>query len=338
MISVDEMYGEYSYTKKVIMKAISENSRISVSELAKEAKCSRNTALSNLKALEEEFGLLYTLDFRKDLLGLTQNHVILAKLGKKPNLRRIHETFKDDERIQFVALTEGDFELLFIVFASSGEEYMKWETNISMKLAEYGPAIEPSQLVTWHIGFIPMLQDSLEKIDFGRFGLDDLDKRILLILNANSRANYSEISSALNISHDKARYRFEKIVEAGIVEKFTAVITKHYVDDARAFFVKYKFTEGMDSRMKKVREYIMQEEEKFMILNRFHIVAPVSGSYRTFILTSLEDFRDFKKTYEDIFKVDEPHILSARVEKVVKGNMPIRNLDFKKNYKIIHWE
>ncbi len=329
---------EYSYTKKSIMRAISENSRTSITELAKEAKCSRNTALNNLKALERTFGLIYTLEFDSEVLGLTQNHVILAKFEGITNTHKIKQAFKDDDRIQFVAITEGDFKLLFIVFASSGPEYMKWETSISRKLAEYEPVIDPSQIVTSHIGFIPMLSESLERIDLTRFGLDEIDKKILLILNSNSRADYSDIAAKLGITHDKARYRFQKIKETGIIKKFTTIASKACADSANAFFVKYKFRERLESRMKKAREYIMQEEDKLMILNKFHIVAPISGSYRTFILTSVENPDDFKVTYENIFKDDAPQVLSARIKEVVKGHMPIRNLNFKANYKIINWE
>ncbi len=331
----------YSYTKKMLLRSLGENSRMSVTELAKQARCSRNTVVHYLDSLEKKFGLRYTVEFEKPLLGMIQNHVVAVRTKRKPDEDFLKKVFEDDNIAQLVATTEGDFNLLIYALSSSGNDYMKWETKLSVKLARYGAEIRPSQLVTEHTGFIPILSSSLEKADVRKFGIDDIDKTILMLLNENSRISYSEIAKRTGVVEDKVRYRFEKICRSGTVRRFTTVMTNPPKGCSSMVLVNYNFSPGVDRRMKAAREYILRSDDDLLVENTFQIVAPISGSYRSFMLACFDDAsgsEEFKRTYAEIFKKDDPRIACANVKKVIRGIMPIRNLDARKNYKAIQWE
>ena len=87
---------EYSYIKRALLRELSEDSRMSVSTLAKKLRCARNTIISNMNILEKEFGLHYTLEFDKEELGLSQNQIWSIKLGKKPDVNEIRKIFRPE--------------------------------------------------------------------------------------------------------------------------------------------------------------------------------------------------------------------------------------------------
>jgi len=332
---------EISYIKRALLRGLSENARATVTELAKAANCSRNSALSNLRALEGEFGLRYSLDFNKDLLGLLQRHIIRVKLSEKIAASELEEMF-DDDITQLLAMTEGDFDLLIVAEAPSGQSYMRWETQMAMKLAPSRPVIRPSQIVATHIGFIPVQQRTLEQIDLSSLGFDDVDKKILLSLNSDSRRSYREIAKEVGIKEDMLRYRFRQIMKSGIVQGFSAIVTKPPTQFNIAFFVNYSFAPGTERRAAIARSHYMQIDDKLPVINRFQFLAPLSGSYRFFGIGCFDDKKEALRqaidAHKQAFREDRPAISFARIEKVVRGLLPIRNIDVAKSYKVIKWQ
>jgi len=54
--------------------------------------------------------------------------------------------------------------------------------------------------------------------------LDDKNKRILNLLQENSRLSYTEIANELGVSEATVRYRVKKLVDVGIISKFTVLL------------------------------------------------------------------------------------------------------------------
>ncbi|MDR1993877.1 MAG: Lrp/AsnC family transcriptional regulator [Nitrososphaerota archaeon] len=54
--------------------------------------------------------------------------------------------------------------------------------------------------------------------------LDDLDKHLLKLLQTNSRATFSELSYKLNTAEATIRFRVKRLVDRGIISKFTIII------------------------------------------------------------------------------------------------------------------
>ncbi|MDZ7850209.1 MAG: Lrp/AsnC family transcriptional regulator [Halodesulfurarchaeum sp.] len=51
--------------------------------------------------------------------------------------------------------------------------------------------------------------------------MDDLDRDILALLREDSRTPYTEIADALDVSEGTVRNRVDRLVEDGIIERFT---------------------------------------------------------------------------------------------------------------------
>ncbi|RIB35428.1 MAG: hypothetical protein BXU00_01525 [Candidatus Nanoclepta minutus] len=54
--------------------------------------------------------------------------------------------------------------------------------------------------------------------------IDNIDERILNLLRDNSRSSYTEIGKMLNLSEGAIRKRVRKMIEEGVIKKFTVVI------------------------------------------------------------------------------------------------------------------
>jgi DNA-binding Lrp family transcriptional regulator len=77
----------YSIVTRRILRMLSENSRVTLTEMARRLKISRRNITKRLKIIEKEFNIKYTLDLSKRNIGLVNPHIILIKFGKKPDFR-----------------------------------------------------------------------------------------------------------------------------------------------------------------------------------------------------------------------------------------------------------
>ena len=104
----------------------------------------------------------------------------------------------------------------------------------------------------------------------------------------------------------------------------------------------YQFAPGTERRAKNAREHYMSIDGELPVVNTFQFLAPISGSYRFFVIACFENSGDAIEkginAHKIVFKEDKPQISSAVIRKVLKGYLPIRNTDVRKDYKVVKWE
>jgi len=69
------------------------------------------------------------------------------------------------------------------------------------------------------------------------FELDEVDKRIIEMLQEDSRKPFVEIAKELDVSDPTIHARVKKLQEAGVIEKFTTVLTPKNVEKGIAAFI-----------------------------------------------------------------------------------------------------
>ncbi|MEM4065157.1 MAG: AsnC family transcriptional regulator [Candidatus Micrarchaeaceae archaeon] len=332
----------YGYSRKAILRGLSENSRESVTKLAGIAKCSRVTARSHIKELERELKIKYTLELDEEKLGIGRGHFIMLKLGKPIQYEEAKSIFANDSIAQMVAITEGMFDMLVYAIAPTGKEYIKWETKLGESLSKYKAEIRPSQVAIFHIGFVPLLNSFISSIDFSKIMLDEIDKKIIMALNDNSRASINEIARLVGIKEDTARYRMLRIKKSGIIRRFTLAIQNINELSTLAYFVNYRFAEGMEARGKVARHIYQTIDGKLPVINAYQLLAPTSGAYRFFAITTgyskEEAMKNGVEMQEQVFSKDSAKVTYAWIKKVAKGMLAIRNIDVSKSYNTIVWE
>jgi Lrp/AsnC family transcriptional regulator, leucine-responsive regulatory protein len=85
--------------------------------------------------------------------------------------------------------------------------------------------------------------------------LDKADRRIMFELDKNARARYSVLARQLKMPQETVRYRVQRLVEAGVIQKFFTV-----VDSAKLGFAFYKVLLKLHS----ATEDVVQESIAFL--------------------------------------------------------------------------
>lgn len=325
----------YSYLRKAILRELSHNSRASITELSKKIKCSRNSVISNMEAMEKEIGLKYTLQFNRGALGISQNQFWLVNFEKKPSPEELASMFKNDDKVRFAAMTDRDFDLLINIITFSHEEYSHWAIKTLTKLLKYEPTIKAASIIANHIGFIPVPNDTIEKCDFGKLKLDEVDKKIIMLLNDDARMTYDAIAKALKENKGTIRYRVNRILKSGLIFRFTITVTKPPTPYNAVFYMNFNWTPGFIKRYDEARQYYV-EEKQLPLINTFQYLALSSGS---FLFIGMGCFEDSEKAesamitkHKELFAKDKPQIATAKITEVIKGNMPIRNINMKEAF------
>ncbi|MDE1851253.1 MAG: AsnC family transcriptional regulator [Candidatus Micrarchaeota archaeon] len=328
----------YGFRTKSILRELSTNSRISITDLAKKLKCSRITAAKVLADVSSSYGVKFGLEFDEDKLGITQRHLLLIRLEKKPSLGELRELFAGDDHINCAFLCNGDFDLIIHAVATNPMDYIVWESLLPGKLADYGVDIYPSQLMLTNFGYMPINSGTLNSM---AQNVNDKDKAIMALLNDDSRIGISEISSKLGIGRTTVHYRIFSLLRNGLIKRFTISLAKSPLKYVLAYTTNYHFNKTSHFRSVQMMEYYRQYDQDMPLFNTFQLLAPMSGSYRFLGIALFDDKKAAIKggivAHKSIFNQERVHMKSAEITGVIKGSYPFRNLDMMSNYRRFRW-
>ena len=251
----------------------------------------------------------------------------------------LQDVFRDDKYSQDVYLTKGDFDLLIFAAADTPINYTLWETDLAASLSDYQADLRPSEFVFPQLGYVPL---NYAFVDFIRVELrtDKYDKQILKLLNQNCRISYREMSKLLDMKEDTVRYRLFRLVRKGIIRRFTIAVQNPGYGYLLSYFLRYKFYKGtISSAFPQMRKHYMNEDEIIPAFNGFPMIAPLSGSYRSFGMVFDRDKKAalYKgvKWHKSLLKSEQVTEKHALIVKTIKGLIPLRNLDARANYRFI---
>ena len=89
--------------------------------------------------------------------------------------------------------------------------------------------------------------------------MDNIDKKIIKILQDNARATISVISSEISLSMPAVSERLKKLETSGIIQQYTAILNPEMVDRGLEAVIFFSF-ENSD-REKEFLKYIPEEKE-----------------------------------------------------------------------------
>lgn len=322
-----------------ILLELSSDARSSLSKLAKSAQCSVVTAKRLMDRLVERHDIRFTLEVDMDRLGLSDRHILTVKFEHMPDEEFLRNLFEKDAYAQDVYITRGGFDLLIFAAADTPINYTLWETDLAANLSEYMPDLRPSEFVFPQLGYVP-LNDSF--VDFIREELktDKHDKQILKLLNRNCRMGYREMAQAIGMKEDTIRYRLFRLIRKGIIRRFTIAVQNPGYGYLVPYFLRYRFyKDTTSSAFPKMRSHYMNADSDRSTLNGFPMIAPLSGSYRSFGMVFDKDraaaLQKGIRWHKSLLRREQVSERHAVVVKTIKGLVPLRNLDASANYRFI---
>ena len=119
---------------------------------------------------------------------------------------------KDDRNIQAAYLTEGQFDLVVFAVEKDPMKYIYWETLLMEKLSDYGAMMKASDMPYLAFGYVPLDSTFMEESELE---MREDDKKLLQLLNENSRMSYTELAQRLKTNESTIRYRVFSLVKSG---------------------------------------------------------------------------------------------------------------------------
>lgn len=329
---------EISVLSRHILRDLCTDSRVTITELAQRYNVSRHVVKERIIGLEKEFGLRYTIEPNYTALGYNSLHIVRTRFVKMPDISEIKAAFAKSRVAQFVAITDGYFQLVTFALARDSIEYIHWETAYMAHFAKYGMSTKQSEINVMNLGFMPINSDAI-----GESNVEPVYKKMLMILNENSRISIRDMSKQLGFSETLTRYHFRELNKTNIIKRYTALATKSYFKYNILYFVIYTIRAGVENRVAKERRTMYWKQlDEFPVLNEYAANWATSGGDRSFTWACYNDYREgLQKSlnaHKTAYKEDSPIARTAVISQIIKGHAPIRNIDQKESFKTIDWK
>ena len=323
------------FVKKII-RMLSENSRISITEMAKILGVSRRTVEEKLKKAEKELGIKYTLELDENALGLNNPHLILIKFMSKPKREEIAKILLLSHIPQIAVMIDGTYDMFLYANAEDSNEYVYWDKTTQILLSEYKAQWLPSDLAFRHLGFFPIRNVLIERLKIPK-----MYKDILLLLNENSRMSFSEMSRKLGMKSNTLAYNFNKLLSSGYIKRFTIVMRNPPGVSMMSLFGKYIISKGFEEDSMSMRKEITFIDDKLPIISRCLFSAQLIGSFDFFFVGVYDNpkagIEQLIKYYKQKFKRHKVKTMHGTIGNALVGYFPVRNLDVKKEFNMIRW-
>ena len=329
----------FNAREKIILRELSTDSRTSLSNMSKKAGCSYVTVGKVIDKLKEKLDIKFILELDLTKLGFLQKHVLMVKFTKKPDLKFLERTLKEEKDVIGAYITKGQFDMVIFAAESDPIKYVHWETLFIQKLSDYGAKVKSSDLPYFSFGFLPV-DNTL--IDNAKIKIKKDEIMLLKLLNDNSRISYSELARLLKTNESTIRYKLFNLLKRGIIKRFTIAAQNPPQEYIIGFFENWIFSKAFEQRAALDRKHMIGIDEQLPILTTFQMSAPLTGSYENFIIGLFDNettaLENTAKKHAEIYKTEGFEEKHARIIKSLKGYFPFRNLDLKEHYNVVKWE
>lgn len=122
--------------------------------------------------------------------------------------------------------------------------------------------------------------------------LDNIDKKLLKLLQEDSKRTTKELSLKLNLSVTAVYERIKKLEREGIVEKYVVLLNRNKIQKGFVVFCHLKL-------MQHTKEFISQFEKEVVKLTEVLECFHVSGDYDYILkicVENMEEYREFMVT------------------------------------------
>lgn len=118
--------------------------------------------------------------------------------------------------------------------------------------------------------------------------LDSIDKKLLGLLQSDSKQTNKELSNKLNLSVTAVYERIKKLEKEGVIAKYVALIKKEKINKGFVAFCHIKL-------VKHSQEYVMDFEKEVNRLEEVLECYHISGDYDYLLKVLVEDMEAFRE-------------------------------------------
>ncbi|MBE9490330.1 MAG: Lrp/AsnC family transcriptional regulator [Bacteroidetes bacterium] len=117
---------------------------------------------------------------------------------------------------------------------------------------------------------------------------DDIDKKLLDLVQLDSKQTNKELSNKLNLSVTAVYERIKKLERAGVIEKYVALVKKEVVNKSFVAFCHIKLVQHS-------QEYVIKFEKDVANLKEVLECYHISGDYDYLLKVLVKDMEEFRE-------------------------------------------
>ena len=221
MITLDKL-------DRSLLYELDKNSRIPVAQLAKKLRHSRETIVYRLNRLvENKIITKFITTINPCKLGYEIFKIYLKLENAKDERERCIEYLKHYEKIYWICVCHGVWDLVFSVFAKDSQEFYELRNEL---VARFKTIIVQKEIGTFVDAYEypkKFLIDCKSESDYVIIGgkiannsIDEIDKKIVEVLANDARIPISILSKKLNSSPRITRNKIQKLEKLGIILRY----------------------------------------------------------------------------------------------------------------------
>ena len=304
-----------------ILMKLYENSRASLQAMGREFGVSYHTVAAALQKMEEKYNISYTLQLDERKLGFTNGMMLMIKFERMPDLSSLKERLRGDIYVQDAYIGSGDFDLILYVVGLEIVDFDKWRFKLETGLFEYSPVVKFYLVDQIHLGFFPISSELIMEST----SLNPLEKKVLALLNENSRIKLTELVKKTKSTQTKVLYTIRKMKKEGIIKKFTMLVQ----NPEKKLYMAYGMS-NMPSREhdKLLLQYLklIVSEDLHEVSNNYSLITDGIGHYGSFYICNFKDSEEAQKHGPDmLYSLWAPEHFKAEkaiLTDLIKGKWP----------------
>lgn len=304
------------YDRK-ILKLLIENSRYSVTSIAKAVRLSKDSVRNRIRKMEEQQIFPgYSVLFNPQGFGYTVNHLLL-KLKSLDDERATISRLTSHKNVTFVSSHNGSFDLQVIFHA---KDIFQKEQIIRQILSYMGNKVKDFRYVE-HVkdyNFSFLFGDVDVKIEMERKNdssfakqlqdvkgflgaeFDDTDKRIMRQLSLNSRQSLTQIGKEVGMTSEGVKKRISSIIRKGVIAEFTL-----FPDYMKFGYLQYMLLFKIDNLPGEVEKKL----KTFLQTRNVLYAARFIGAYNLFVYLLAKDPVDFSNNQKELKSILDDHVI-----------------------------
>jgi len=304
-----------------ILSVLLENSRISITSLAKKVGVSREVAIYRVNNLNKTVIKGYYSRINLEKLGYKRHGCFMQFKGVSQEMEeKLLEKIAEHPFVSYLGPVVGKWNVVFDIHAKDQLHLKEILENIIVLVNPYLESylINSPEL---SFDFFPQKFVGVKKtknklnIKESDLKIDDVDKKLLKLLSSNSRIDYVELSKILKLAPNSIKYRIKNLEKANIIEGYT--ITIDYTKlDLQFFNIQIKLNSLED---KKLLSYLLLHQN---ILYYYQYLGQENWDLDVGVISkNAEDFRrviiDLKKNFGEKLKIHDIYMVTH----VIKDNV-----------------
>jgi len=124
--------------------------------------------------------------------------------------------------------------------------------------------------------------------------MDELDKKIIRLLNENARKSYREMARKLNISLSTISNRIKKLEDVKIIEYYIPVVNQEKLGYTLTAIINLKISRG---KLIEVQERISKDQ-------RVRAVYDITGEWDSVLIANFKDRRDLNSFIKGVLSME----------------------------------